>query len=133
MATHPLDELALIPKKLIALFSGDGQTIYYWYLTPNGKQVLSLNAQYRLNVLANAEMYMLLSAFIASLGVFGPALWRRRPILRGALVFLGISGVLYGFVLFGGFRYLAPLEPLMLLVAAPLVAQLLRLRAQRRA
>lgn len=129
--SHPVDELALIPEKLTSLFSGDGQIIYYW-LNPSGqKPVLSQNAQYRLNVLANAETYFLLFSFAASLFVFGKALWRRRPILRGALVFLAISAVLYGFVFFGGFRYLAPLEPLMLLVAAPLIAQLGKLRAHR--
>ena len=66
-----------------------------------------------------------------SLAVFGKALWRRRPILRGVLVYLAISVVLYGFVFFGFFRYLAGLEPLMLLVAAPLIARLRILRAQR--
>jgi 4-amino-4-deoxy-L-arabinose transferase-like glycosyltransferase len=129
--SHPVDELALIPEKLSSLFSGDGQIIYYW-LNPSGqKPVFSQNAQYRLNVLANAETYLLLFAFVASLFVFGKALGRRRPILWGALVFLAISAVLYGFVFFGGFRYLAPLEPLMLFVAAPLIVQLGKLRAQR--
>lgn len=126
---HPIDELALIPEKVIALFSGDGQIIYYWLNPAGEKAVLSASAAYRLNVLANAELYALLTAFVVSLAVIRGRLWRRRPILRGALVFLGISAVLYGFVLFGAFRYLAPLEPLMLLVAAPLIAHLVKLRA----
>lgn len=131
MVTHPLDELRLIPLKLVALFSGDGQPISYWLNEPGAPRLLGDNAAGRLNTLADFGGYALLAAFVGSLVVFGKALWRRRPILRGALVYLAVSTVLYGWVFFGFFRYLAGLEPLMLLVAAPLIARLWRLRAQR--
>lgn len=131
MVSHPVDELRLIPLKIVALFSGDGQAIDYWLNEPGAKPLLGHNAAGRFATLADIGGYALLTAFVGSLVVFGKALWRRRPILRGVLVYLAISALLYGFVFFGFFRYLAGLEPLMLLVAAPLVAQLLRLRAQR--
>ena len=131
MASHPVDELRLIPLKFLALFSGDGQPISYWLNEPGAQRLLSHNAAVRLNTLADIGGYAVFTAFVASLVVFGKALWRRRPILRGALVYLLISAVLYGFVFFGFFRYLAGLEPLMLLVAAPLIARLWSLRAQR--
>jgi 4-amino-4-deoxy-L-arabinose transferase-like glycosyltransferase len=131
MVSHPLDELRLIPLKFVALFSGDGQAIDYWLNEPGAKPLLGHNAAVRFATLADIGGYVLLTAFFGSIVVFGKALWRRRPILRGVLVYLAISALLYGFVFFGFFRYLAGLEPLMLLVAAPLVAQLLRLRAQR--
>ena len=131
MASHPLDELRLIPLKLLALVSGDGLAVSNWLAEQGAKPLLSSNAQGRFKVLANIGGYTVLITFLASLAVFGKALWRRRPILRGALLFLAVSAVLYGFVFFGGFRYFAVLEPFMLLVAAPLVARLWSLRAQR--
>jgi 4-amino-4-deoxy-L-arabinose transferase-like glycosyltransferase len=131
LGSHPIDELRLIPLKFLALFSGDGQTVSYYLDEPGAKKLLSPDAAGRFTTLANIGGYALLVAFFASLVVFGKALWRRRPILRGALVYLAISAVLYGFVFFGFFRYLAALEPLMLLVAAPLAARLWTLRAQR--
>jgi 4-amino-4-deoxy-L-arabinose transferase-like glycosyltransferase len=129
--SHPLDELRLIPLKLLALFNGDGQPISYWLNEPGAPRLLGHNAAVRLNTLADFGGYALFTAFVVSLVVFGQALWRRRPILRGALLYLAASAVLYGFVFFGFFRYLAGLEPLMLLVAAPLVARLWSLRARR--
>jgi 4-amino-4-deoxy-L-arabinose transferase-like glycosyltransferase len=129
-AAHPLDELRLIPLKLLSLVSGDGLSVAYWLDEPT-KPLLSSNAQGRVKILANIGGYAVLVLFLASLAVFGRALWRRRPILRGALLYLAVSAVLYGFVFFGGFRYFASLEPLMLLVAAPLAARLWMLRAQR--
>ena len=77
------------------------------WTSPAPEPLLSHNAAGRLNTLADIGGYALLAAFIGSLAVFGKALWRRRPILRGALVYLAISAVLYGFVFFGFFRYLA--------------------------
>jgi hypothetical protein len=133
MEGHPLNELQLIPAKLIQLGSGDGQAIYTWIdaQASRGHPILSTNAQTRLVILADLTFYLLLASFFASLLVFGMALWRRRPILRGPLAYLAIAVVLYGFVFYGGFRYHAALEPLMLLVAAPLLARLWAMRSQR--
>jgi 4-amino-4-deoxy-L-arabinose transferase-like glycosyltransferase len=131
LASHPFDELRLIPLKLVSLFSGDGQPVSYWLQEHGDFKLLSANAGGRINALANIGGYALLTVFVGSLVVFGRALWRRRPILRGALVYLAFSAVLYCFVFFGFFRYQAALEPLMLLVAAPLIARLVGMRAQR--
>ena len=133
MVSHPLDELRLIPLKLLALQSAEGQAILIWIdeQASLAHPVLSPSAGYRLGILADVGYYTLLTTFVASLAVFGKALWRRRVILRGALAYIGVALVMYGFVFYGGFRYRAPLEPLMLLVAAPLVARLATLRKQR--
>ena len=53
---------------------------------------------------------------------------RRLRVTRGVLGLFAASLVLYGFVLYGNFRYRAPLEPLMTLVAAPLLVRLGRVR-----
>ncbi len=42
---------------------------------------------------------------------------------------IGISVVLYGFVFYGNFRYRMPLEPLMILLATPLLTAAWRGRA----
>jgi hypothetical protein len=133
LISHPLDELRLIPLKLLDLGEGDGQAIYTWIdaqATPK-RPVLSRNAQARLVLLGDITFFVLLTAFLASLAVLGSALWRRRALLRGVLAFLAVMAVMYGFVFYGGVRYHAALEPLMLLVAAPLVVRLARMRAQR--
>src|SRR6202035_4178304 len=90
MLSHPLDELQLIPEKLIALGSGDGQAIALWLDAQASVQrpVLSQTAQARLNILADVGSYGLFAAFAASLLVYGRSLWRRRPILRGPLAYL---------------------------------------------
>ncbi len=133
MVTHPLDELRLIPLKLIALNDNDGEAIPLWIDAQASSKhpVLTRAAQNRLRILADIGGYALLTAFLTSLVVFGKALWRRRPLLRGALAYFAVALVMYGFVFYGGFRYRAALEPLMLLVAAPLVARLWALRQQR--
>jgi hypothetical protein len=133
MAGHPLDELRLIPLKLLYLMGGDGQAVYTWIdaQASRGHPLLSRAAQTRLVTLADVTFYILLTSFIASLVVLGSALWRRRPLLRGVLAYLAVMAVMYGFVFYGGFRYHAALEPLMLMVAAPLLARLWMLRARR--
>jgi 4-amino-4-deoxy-L-arabinose transferase-like glycosyltransferase len=133
MLSHPLDELRLIPLKLIALGQGDGQALALWIdaQASVAHPVLSQNAQARLNILADLGSYGLFVAFVASLVVYGRALWRRRPILRGPLAYMPVAAVLYGFIFFGSFRYHSTLEPLMLLIASPLAARLWALRAVR--
>lgn len=133
MLSHPLDELRLIPEKLIALGASDGQAVALWLDAQASVQrpVLSPNAQARLIILANVGGYGLFAIFVLSLIVYGRALWRRRPILRGPLAYLCLALFLYGFVFFGSSRYHSTLEPLMLLVAAPLAARLWAMRAQR--
>ena len=45
---------------------------------------------------------------------------------------MGFSVLLYSFVLYGQFRYHVPVEPLMMLVTAPLAAQLVAVRNRRK-
>lgn len=128
MTSHPLRELELIPLKLLSLNRGDSQAFFYW-INPSasGQPAVGLGATTRLGTLANAAYYGLLTLFVASLVVFGRAFLRTR-LLKTTLAWLAVSLVLYGFLLYGNFRYRVPLEPLMMLVAAPLVARLGDLR-----
>ena len=71
----------------------------------------------------------LLAAFVLSLWAFGRSLLR-NGLLRAVLVYFGVSLLLYLIVLYGNFRYRAPLEPLMLLRHGPAV-HLIKLRRSR--
>jgi hypothetical protein len=73
----------------------------------------------------------LLTLFVLSLVVYGRSLLRNAA-LRAALIVMGVSVLLYCTVFYGNFRYRAPLEPLMLLVVAPLVTRLWEIRTNRR-
>jgi hypothetical protein len=149
MRTHPLRELSLIPRKLVALNEGDSKATEVWihegkgaafdyrdvnrFLESGGSAqefrrvpsrapaVIGSTAAGVVDVAADVAYYALLAATLASVVLFGRRLWRDR-VLRGALAMLGAAVVLYGFVYYGNFRYRVPLEPLMMLVAAPLVA-----------
>jgi hypothetical protein len=133
MAAHPADELRLVPLKLVAFFSGDGQAIPLWIeksVAP-GHPVLSKHASYRLQILANVTGDAVIVLFVVALVTMGRALWRQSLLLRGSLVYFAISIVLYGFVFYGNFRYRSTLEPLMLMVAAPMLVRLWALRNER--
>jgi 4-amino-4-deoxy-L-arabinose transferase-like glycosyltransferase len=121
--SNPVDELLLIPKKLLALAGPDSQVFGIWVNRQESAQpVLSARKTFRLTIVADAAWYGLLVLFLFSAAVFRTALWRAHaPVIRGVVVWIGASLVLYGFVLFGQFRYHVPLQPLMLLVVAPLV------------
>jgi hypothetical protein len=62
----------------------------------------------------------------------GRRLWRLHPVLRGALAYLVASLVTYGFVYYGQFRYRLAMEPLMILVATPLLVTVWQQRAALR-
>jgi hypothetical protein len=49
-------------------------------------------------------------------------------VLRGVLVWFLAAAFLYGFVFYGDARYHASLEPLMILMSAPFIAQVWRRR-----
>ena len=51
--------------------------------------------------------------------------------MRGVLAYLALSLVTYGFVYYGQFRYRLPMEPLMILVATPLLVRVWAQRARR--
>ncbi len=129
--SHPLKELGLIPRKLIALNQGSGGSIggwlnagqrYQWQLGESSILVFS--------VLADAFGYFLLFAALASLVLLGPRrLWRLHPGMQGVLAYLVLCLFNYGVVYYGPWRYRIPMEPFMILVAAPLLVRLAERRA----
>jgi 4-amino-4-deoxy-L-arabinose transferase-like glycosyltransferase len=130
MRTHPGRELELIPLKLFNLNRGDSWAMEWVNAGDPGKRPFGAELGTPVRVAADTGYYALLAATIASLLVLWHALWR-RPAIRGVLVLFAGSLVLYGFVYYGNYRYRAPLEPLMLLGAAPLLARLPALRERR--
>ena len=86
----------------------------------------------RLSTVADFAWFALLAGTLLSVVVFGRSLWA-NPLLRLAMIYLGVGLVLYGFVFYGNFRYHVPFEPLMVLLLAPLAVRIGRLRAGRAA
>ncbi|CAB4870147.1 MAG: hypothetical protein F2799_03390 [Actinobacteria bacterium] len=128
---HPLQDLALIPWRFLGLTEGDGGSIYFWVnKTGDGKKPLNHAWADRLGTIADMGWYVLFTAFIASLAVFGRSVWR-NSVLRAILTYVAFSTALYSVVLYGQFRYHVPLEPMLLIVASPVIAQLVAVRRRR--
>jgi hypothetical protein len=125
---HPLRELELIPLKIASLNRGSGAATRIW-LSPNAAPLTDGGAAARVAAhAASLTNVVLLAMFVAVLAMR----WRSlltNPATRAALAMLALAAVLYGFVLYGNFRYRLPLEPLMLLVCAALVQDVWRRRA----
>jgi 4-amino-4-deoxy-L-arabinose transferase-like glycosyltransferase len=143
MVHHPLDELALIPRKLLYLGLGDSRAIGVGRsaiererltgapatggITPT--IVESPRIAVALGTIADVAWGGLLTLTVLALAL----LWRRLwsvPATRATIVVLGLTLVLYGVVFYGNFRYRMPLEPLMMLLVAPLLTGLWRARRQ---
>jgi hypothetical protein len=135
MVGHPLRELSLIPRKLLYLSLGDSRAIQSGStLSQRAAQgapvtggitpvvVPTANAAVLLGVVADVAWFGLLALFVLSLVVLWPVLWR-NPLGRAGMGLTAISLVLYGFVFYGNFRYRMPLEPIMILLAAPLLTR----------
>ena len=129
MRTHPARELELIPLKLINLNRGDASALQWVDAGPPGDTPIPAELETPVTVVADSAYYALLAATLLGIVLSGRALWRRRT-TRGVLILFAGALVLYGFVYYGNYRYRAPLEPLMLLVAAPLLAGLWRRRGR---
>ncbi|MCX6388353.1 MAG: glycosyltransferase family 39 protein [Solirubrobacterales bacterium] len=128
---HPLQDLALIPWRMLGIAEGDGGSIYYWVnKTGNGKKPLNHEWAERLGTIADMGWFVLLTLFGSALAVFGRSVFR-NSVLRAAIAYIAFSFLLYSVVLYGQFRYHVPMEPLMMLVAAPLVAQMVAVRRRR--
>jgi 4-amino-4-deoxy-L-arabinose transferase-like glycosyltransferase len=128
---HPLKELGLIPRRLIALNQGSGGSIGGWINggTPDQRQ-LRTSSVIVFTVLADAFGYFLLFATIASLVLIGPRrLWRMHPALKAVLAYLALCLVNYGIVYYGQWRYRIPMEPFMVLLATPLLVRVWDRRA----
>lgn len=118
---NPHKELGLIPRKLIALGNQTSQVFPIWF-NAEGDRQLGKSSLIVFGVLGDAFDYFLIFLTLASLVVLGGRrLWRSHPLMRGALAYLAVSLLVYGFVYYGQFRYRLPLEPLMILVATPLL------------
>jgi 4-amino-4-deoxy-L-arabinose transferase-like glycosyltransferase len=122
MVGHPARELELIPLKLVNLMRGDSWALE-WVNDDRGQaRPLSDKWASVLRVAADFGWYGLLAATLAALVVLWRELWRNR-VTRGVIALFGGSLVLFGFVYYGNYRYRVPLEPLMLLIAAPLAVR----------
>jgi 4-amino-4-deoxy-L-arabinose transferase-like glycosyltransferase len=129
---HPLQELTLIPRKLIALNEPTSSVFDIWYASDDGASVPAFN-RLVFGVLSDAGGYFLLGLTLASVVLLGlRRLWRIHPVMQGVLAYLAGCLVIYGFVYYGQFRYRIPAEPLMILVSAPLAAAAWSLRAALR-
>ncbi len=124
---HPGKELVLIPEKLLSAVGPANQVFLFWINPTPQITAVHHDAVKRYSIAADFVWYTLLALTLASAWIFGRRLWE-NPALLGSLAFILVSLVLYGFVFYGNFRYRAPLEPLMLLIAAPLVSRILALR-----
>jgi 4-amino-4-deoxy-L-arabinose transferase-like glycosyltransferase len=129
MVSHPWRELELIPLKLFNLNRGDSWALEWVNAGTPGERAFGTETATPIRVSADFGYYTLLLATLGSLAILGRELWRNR-VLRGVLVLFAGALFMYGFVYYGNYRYRAALEPLMILVAAPLVARLWRLRSE---
>lgn len=128
---NPLKDVSLIPWRLMGMAQGDGDAIYYWVnKTGDGKKPLTKAWADRLATIGDIGWYLLLTGFLTSVLVFGRSMIR-NSVLRACAAYLTASLMLFSIVLYGQFRYHIPLEPLMVLMTAPLVAQLLAVRRRR--
>jgi 4-amino-4-deoxy-L-arabinose transferase-like glycosyltransferase len=122
---HPLKELGLIPRRLIALNQGSGGSIGGWLNAgPRYQWQLGSSSILVFKVLADAFGYFLLFGTLASLVLVGPRrLWRMHPAMQGVLAYLVLCLVNYGVIYYGAWRYRIPMEPFMVLVATPLLVR----------
>jgi 4-amino-4-deoxy-L-arabinose transferase-like glycosyltransferase len=129
---NPRKELGLIPRRLLALNTGDRLALTTWSNAPGAREVRT-SGLIVLSVLGDAGGYAVLFVALASLVLLGPRrLWRLHPGMQAVLAYLVVSLFAYGVVYYGQFRYRVPLEPLMLLVGAPLAAAVWSQRARLR-
>jgi 4-amino-4-deoxy-L-arabinose transferase-like glycosyltransferase len=121
---HPLKELGLIPRRLMALNQGSGGSIGWLNAGSRSQWQLGTSSILVFGPLADACGFFLLFATLASLIALGPRrLWRTHPALRGILAYLALCLVNYGVVYYGQWRYRLPMEPFMILLATPLLVQ----------
>jgi hypothetical protein len=125
---HPLQDVALIPGKVAFMVRGNSAALDWW-VDASQPRIMDDNERWRLGMLADVMWFALFTLTVTSMLVFRRALWRNRYLL-GALAYLLVYVFLYCIVFVGDYRYRAPIEPLLILIAAPLVARLGTLRRQ---
>jgi 4-amino-4-deoxy-L-arabinose transferase-like glycosyltransferase len=122
MVANPGEELLLVPRKIGWLLRGDSLALFQWVQPggPGEPDTISNNLAVPLGNLADLFFYGLLALTLLA----GVVAWRSRPLApaeRALWILLGASLLLYGFVLYGNYRYRMPLEPVMILLAVPLL------------
>lgn len=132
IAANPFKDISLIPFRALGLTKGDGDVIYYWInkVAQDQPKPLSVAWAKRLGSLGDLGWYALLTAFVSSLIVFGRSMLK-NSVLRASAAYMTVSIGLFTIILFGQFRYHVPFEPMMILAASPLVAQLAAIRKRR--
>jgi 4-amino-4-deoxy-L-arabinose transferase-like glycosyltransferase len=122
---NPVKELGLIPRRLIMLNQGSGGSIGGWLNAgPRWQWQLGTSSIVVFTVLADSFGYFLLFVTLASAALIGVRrLWRAHPGMRGVLAYLALCLVNYGVIYYGQWRYRIPMEPFMILVAAPLLVR----------
>jgi hypothetical protein len=141
MAHHPVQELTLVPRKLLYLGLGDSRAIGVGRSAAERERLTGTPVTSGITpVIVESPRTAVALGMVADVGWYGLLvltalalllLWRRlwvTPATRAAIVALGMTLVLYGFVFYGNFRYRMPLEPLMILLAAPLLTAAWRTR-----
>jgi 4-amino-4-deoxy-L-arabinose transferase-like glycosyltransferase len=129
MLANPRRELELIPLKLLNLNRGDSWALEWVNASETDERPIGTEIGTPIRVAADFTYYGLLAATLVSILLFWRELWR-RPITRGTLVLFAGALFMFGFVYYGNYRYRVPLEPLMILVAAPLLVRAWDLRAR---
>jgi 4-amino-4-deoxy-L-arabinose transferase-like glycosyltransferase len=118
---NPHKELGLIPRKLIQLGNATSSVFSIWFNPPPDRAVHTSALRIYMP-LGDAFDYFLIFVTLASLVLIGARrLWRIHPLMQGVLAYLVLSLVTYGFVYYGQFRYRLVMEPMMILVATPLL------------
>jgi hypothetical protein len=129
--TNPHKELGLVPRRLIALGGPTSRGFALWF-NDSAHRELGTSSALVFGVLGDAFDFFLVLLALAALVLIGARrLWRLNPVTRGALAYLAASLVLYGLVTFGEFRYRLMMEPMLILVATPLLVSLPVLRGER--
>jgi 4-amino-4-deoxy-L-arabinose transferase-like glycosyltransferase len=123
---NPLKELGLIPRRLLMLNQGSGGVIGGWLNAGERWQwELRTSSIVVFTVLADAFSYFLFFATVAAVVLLGPRrLWRAHRGLRAVLAYLALCLLNYGVVYYGQWRYRLPMEPFMIILAAPLLVRL---------
>lgn len=118
MVSHPVQEVARIPKKVLALLRGDSWA--FDWLNQEPYPTLGPTWTTYVSVVADLAWFTLLALTLVGVVGLGRAVWRQRLMVGIATVFITLL-VLYGFVYYGNYRYRLPYEPLMMVVAAVVV------------